>query len=232
MLDEPTLDAATPAAPALLVAHLQHWLGAWPPTSALDVVAARQRTQPAWDGRIYPVLGVADATGATVLSLPPEVADAARRAAAEGTGPLLAQLPGLLGQPSRQVFRAVFRWTTEPAEGPEPGRWVAADAPGVPEWLHPFGGEVLVATADDGTHLAGVGIKRHDAFGRELAVVTAPEARGRGLGRALVAQAARHVLSSGAVPTYLHATDNVASARLADSAGFPDRGWTVLGLGG
>ncbi|MGN6611733.1 MAG: GNAT family N-acetyltransferase [Angustibacter sp.] len=232
MLDEPTLDAASPAVPDVLVEHLRHWLGAWPPTSELDVVAAPQRTQPGWDGRVYPVLGIADAAGATVLSVPPEVADAVRHAADDDPKTLWARLPGLLGQPSRQVFRAVFRWTTEPAEAPEAGRWVAADAPDVPEWLHPFGGEVLVATADDGTHLAGVGIKRHDAFGRELAVVTAPAARGRGLGRALVVQAARHVLRSGAVPTYLHATDNIASARLADSAGFPDRGWTVLGLGG
>jgi GNAT superfamily N-acetyltransferase len=232
VLEEPTLDAAGSAVPDLLLDHLRHWLGAWPPTRETDVVAAPQRTQPAWDGRVYPLLGVADATGATVLSVPPAVVDAAREAADDGVDALLGRLPALLGQPSRQVFRAVFRWTTEPADAPEVGRWVAADAPAVPEWLHPFGGKVLVATADDGAHLAGVGIKRHDAFGRELAVVTAPQARGRGLGRALVAQAARHVLRSGAVPTYLHATDNVASAALADSAGFADRGWTVLGLGG
>ncbi|KQX64387.1 GNAT family N-acetyltransferase [Angustibacter sp. Root456] len=231
MLDEPTLDAASSAAPDGLVQHLRHWLGAWPPLSAVDVVAAPQRTQPAWDGRIHPVLGVADATGATVLSVPPDVADAVREAATGGVEPLLAQLPALLGDASRQAFRAVFRWTTRPADAPATGRWVAADAPGVPEWLHPFGGQVLVATADDGSHLAGVGIKRHDAFGHELAVVTAPQARGRGLGRGLVTQAARHVLRSGTVPTYLHATDNVASAHLADSAGFPDRGWTVIGLG-
>lgn len=231
MLDEPTLDAASRDVPDALVEHLRRWLGTWPPTSAIEVVGAPQRTQPGWDGRVRPVLGVADASGATVLSVPPEVADAAREVAESGTQTLLSELPELLGARGRTVFRAVFRWSADPADGPDAGQWVPADGPDVPEWLHPFGGDVLVATSDDGTHLAGVGIKRHDPSGRELAVVTAAEARGRGLGRALVAQAARHVLRSGAVPTYLHATDNIASARLADSAGFPDRGWTVLGMG-
>ena len=39
-----------------------------------------------------------------------------------------------------------------------------------------------------------------------------------------MAQAARRVLDEGAVPTYLHAVDNHASAHLATAAGFPDRG--------
>jgi GNAT superfamily N-acetyltransferase len=93
----------------------------------------------------------------------------------------------------------------------------------------PFGGEVLLALAPDGAFLAGVGIKRHDPYGAELAVVTASAARGRGLGGRLVAQAARRVLDEGAVPTYLHDPDNRASARLAAGAGFPDRGWTAFG---
>ena len=127
-----------------------------------------------------------------------------------------------------RLFTGVFRWSTAPADLPDAGTWIAADGPSVPEWLWPFGGEVLVAVDPaTGEHLSGVGVKRHDAFGHELAVVTRPEAEGRGLGRRLVAQAARRVLDEGAVPTYLHAVDNHASAHLATAAGFPDRGWTV-----
>jgi predicted GNAT family acetyltransferase len=48
----------------------------------------------------------------------------------------------------------------------------------------------------------------------------------------LVATAAREVLRRGAVPTYLHDVANTASAKVADAAGFPDRGWRVLGLSG
>jgi predicted GNAT family acetyltransferase len=96
--------------------------------------------------------------------------------------------------------------------------------------LAPFNGPRLVAFDDDGRPIAGVGIKVHDRFGRELAVVTDEGARGRGLARRLVATAARRVLADGAVPTYLHAPDNAASARVAEAVGFADRGWTVHGL--
>ncbi|WP_218122502.1 GNAT family N-acetyltransferase [Blastococcus aurantiacus] len=169
-------------------------------------------------------------TGA-VLSVPPAAADDVRRLASSGLDPLLEKVPELVGESDRSTYRAVFRWTTDPADLPEPGEWVLADTPGLPAWLRPFGGHVLVAADPDGTHLAGVGVKRHDLAGHELAVVTAPPARGRGLARALVAQAARRLLRTGALPTYMHDPANTASARVAEAAGFQDRGWTAFGLG-
>ncbi|MGZ4551479.1 MAG: GNAT family N-acetyltransferase [Blastococcus sp.] len=59
---------------------------------------------------------------------------------------------------------------------------------------------------------------------------TEPHARGLGLARRLVAQAARHVLDQGRIPTYLHTFDNVASSRVAAAAGFPELGWSALML--
>jgi len=213
----------------LLHAHLDSWLGRWPGEGpGLTVVGSARRVEPAWDGDAYPVVGVSDADGRGVLSVPPAVVDAVRAvldaddrasiaAAADAAGPF---------------FTGVFRWSTAPADLPDAGAWVTADDPSVPEWLRPFGGEVLVAVDPaTGEHLSGVGIKKHDAYGRELAVVTRPAAEGRGLGRRLVAQAARRVLDEGAVPTYLHAVENHASAHLATAAGFPDRGWAVYGAG-
>ncbi|MEO3792234.1 GNAT family N-acetyltransferase [Nonomuraea sp. B10E15] len=204
--------------------HLREWLGAWPPTEKLQVTGSRRRTLPGWDGQIHPALGVRTPDGG-VLSVPPEHVT---RVAAART---MAEVPKIVAYAERGWFEAAFRWTTRPAPLQDAGRWRPATAPGVPAWLHPFGGEVLVAT-DPGTgeHLAGVGIKRHDAYGHELAVVTAPAARGRGLARRLVAQAARRVLDEGAVPTYLHALENAASAAVARAAGFPDRGWTAFGV--
>jgi GNAT superfamily N-acetyltransferase len=194
-------------------------------------VAAVQREFPGWDGKVHPALGVSAPRCGAVLSVPGRHAPALRQLAAELDLPvLLARLPDVLDQPGRGTYQALFRWTTAPAPLPDAGRWQDAHDPDVPEWLRPFGGQVLVARDHVGRYLAGVGIKRHDRFGHELAVVTEPATRGAGLGRRLVAQAARHVLDSGAIPTYLHDPGNTASGRVADAAGFPDRGWTSFGL--
>jgi GNAT superfamily N-acetyltransferase len=137
----------------------------------------------------------------------------------------------VLGVPGLNTYRAVFRWSVAPTPLPDLGEWVPADDPVVPEWLRPFGGDVLIVRRpEDGGYLAGVGIKRHDAFGQELSVGTEPDARGRGVARQLVAQAARRVLDEGAVPTYQHAASNLASGRVADAAGFADHGWASFGV--
>jgi ribosomal protein S18 acetylase RimI-like enzyme len=196
------------------------------------VVGSAQRERPGWDGRVYPVVGVSNAESG-VLSVPPGHLDAARALANGSPDRLLTGLPAVIGRPRAVVYQGVFRWTVDPAPLPDAGVWVPADDPVVPDWLRVFGGEVLLALdLGSGGYLAGVGIKRHDRYGQELSVGTAPEARGRGLARRLVAQAARRIVDGGAVATYLHDPANLASARVADAAGFPDRGWLVLGLSG
>jgi len=219
-----------------LVAHLRAWLGDWPPPPGrVVVVGSEARTAPGWDGRVRDVLGVArgaaDGDGA-VISVPPAAAfavgDVGPEATVESVGPLVA---AAVGRPRAPMFAGAFRWCEEPAAFEDAGVWVDRLDPRVPEWLRPFNGGVLLAL-EDGRYAAGVGIKGHDRFGHELSVGTEPSAQGRGLARRLVAQAARRVLAEGAVPTYLHAMDNVASAKVAEAAGFPDRGWRVLGLPG
>ncbi|MEE6257467.1 GNAT family N-acetyltransferase [Plantactinospora sonchi] len=209
--------------------HLVTWLGQWPAGQPVDVVGSERRTQPGWDGATYPVIGVGTATG-VVLSVPPDRAAAVRALGRPSMTELLSRLPDVLDLPGWTGYRAVFRYTLAPAPTADCGEWVAADDPVLPAWLRPFGGEVLIARAEDGGYAAGVGVKRHDGHGHELAVGTEPAYRGRGLARRLVAQAARRVLDEGAVPTYLHATDNLGSARVAEAAGFSDRGWSVYGL--
>jgi GNAT superfamily N-acetyltransferase len=217
------------ALPERLGEHLRSWVGAWPPERHLQVVANPRRALPGWDGSVAPVVGVVTADGDAVIGVLPEIADDAAAAAAGGDlDALLAALPGLLGR--RGIAgRGVFRWSTAPADLPDAGVWIPHDDPRVPEWLRPFGGDVLVVLDDD-RYVAGVGIKKHDAAGNEISVGTEEAARGRGLARRLVAQAARRILADGAVPTYLHAADNVASAKAADAAGFPDLGWKVVGF--
>ena len=213
--------------------HLTVWLGRWPANGPLDVVGSARRAEPGWDGRIHPAVGVWAPAGA-VLSVPLDRADDVRELTKRVDGSpdeLLAELPAAVGYPGRGAYRAVFRWTVNPQPLPDAGAWVSADDPVVPGWLRVFGGEVLVAVdPETGAYLAGVGRKRHDAYGHELSVGTVPAARGKGLARRLVAQAARRVLDEGAVPTYLHSHSNVASARVAEAAGLHDQGWRAFGV--
>ncbi|MFP5308132.1 MAG: GNAT family N-acetyltransferase [Actinomycetes bacterium] len=237
--DDPT---GPPAPDDLLTAHLRAWVGTWPPAPGrVTVVAHAARDLPGWDGAPHRVVGVSDLQG-TVLAVPPAHAEAIRTRLADAHGPdalddldLARDLGAVAGGPGHLVGTGVFRTTTAdevaPADVlPDAGVWLPTSDPRVPEWLRPFGHEVLVALDDDGAYGAGVGVKRHDPWGRELAVVTEERLRGRGIARRLVAQAARRVLADGHVPTYLHARDNAASAAVADAVGFADRGWRVHGL--
>ncbi|MEU7612012.1 GNAT family N-acetyltransferase [Micromonospora sp. NPDC049204] len=209
--------------------HLATWLGQWPAGAGLHVVASRRRAAPAWDGRLRPALAV-DTGRSGVLSVAPDRVAAIRALIRRTPDRFLAALPQAVGLPDWCVHDGPFRWSVSPAPLPDVGEWTPPTAPGLPPWLRLFDRPVLVVRDPDGAYLAGAGIKRHDAYGHELAVGTAPVARGHGLARRLVAQAARRVLDEGAVPTYLHERDNLASARVADAAGFPDRGWRAYGV--
>jgi GNAT superfamily N-acetyltransferase len=211
--------------------HLVTWLGQWPTSQALQIVGSERRLRPAWDGTIHPAVGVGAPDG-VLLSVPPQRVEAVRAIADLPMPDLLDKLPGAVGYDGWRALGAVFRYSTEPASLPDAGEWVPADDPAVPRWMRPFGSEVLIARDDAGDYLAGVGIKRHDPYGHELAVGTELAARGRGLARRLVAQAARRVLDEGAVPTYLHDPANLASSKVAAAAGFPDLGWVAYGVFG
>ncbi|GAB3848814.1 hypothetical protein GCM10029963_32260 [Micromonospora andamanensis] len=208
--------------------HLATWLGQWPAGPGLHVVGSGRRTGPAWDGRPRPAIAV-HAGGSGVLSVAPDRVAAVRDLARQPDG-LLSALPTAVGYPGWAVHDDVFRWSVTPTALPEVGEWVPPTTAGLPSWLRLFDRSVLIVRDHRGRYLAGVGIKRHDRHGHELAVGTVPAARGRGLARRLVAQAARRVLDDGAVPTYLHDRRNGASARVAEAAGFPDRGWRSYGV--
>ena len=229
MVNEPSFSASP-----RLTDHLNEWLGAWPPSNpGVTVVSSPRRTKPGWDGKIHDVVGVETPDGA-VLSVPEHAVDKVRALVrgndvVEDVGLLKYELAHLVGREGH-FSRGVFRWTETPTDTPDTGEWVPTEDPRVPEWLHPFNDEVLVAWDDDGNYGAGVGRKKHDHFGHEISVGTEPALRGRGIARLLVATATRQILADGAIATYLHDETNFASAKVADAAGFPDIGWKILGL--
>jgi GNAT superfamily N-acetyltransferase len=218
-----------PARSDALDAFLRTWLGEWPPEAgtAVTVVGSAARTRPGWDGALHEVVGVANPTGA-IVSVTPTVASAVREVA-RSWADLPRVLPTAVGRPDAAAYLGHFRWCVTPTDLPDVGSWVPVNDPRLPDWLRPFGGEALVVL--DGDHYAaGVGLKRHNEFGIEIAIGTDPAYRGRGLAARLCAQAARHIIAEGASPIYLHDPANIASARTADAAGFPHLGWQVLGM--
>jgi GNAT superfamily N-acetyltransferase len=217
--------------PERLTAHLRAWLGAWPPPKGgMLVTGSRLREREGGDRWWLPALAVS-APGGAVLSVPPSVRDAVERLGVDLDSPgFWEAVSALIRETHPMTARAVFRWSDAPADLPEVGEWVDPADPRVPGWLHVFDGEALIALGPSGAVLAGAGRKQHDRFGHEVSVGTEPGARGRGLARALVAQLARRILAEGAIPTYLHDPANTASCRVADAAGFPDRGWRAMAL--
>lgn len=206
---------------------LASWLGGWPPALPVAVVADPTPDLPAWDGGPRGVTGAVDASGRVLVRAPAEVA--ALLGTPADLPALLAALPAAVGRPGTAGSGAL-RWAQDVPDLPDAGVWLPGTDERVPLWLHPFGGEVLVALDDEGAHLAGVGLKRHTDALWEVSVVTDERARGRGLARRLVAQAARRVLADGRALLYLHAPDNAASAAVARASGFPDTGWQVVGF--
>lgn len=215
--------------PSRLSCHLSSWLGAWPPDgpNSMKITSSPTRVLPGWDGKVRPVAGLSTPDGA-VLSVPEQYVEAVRSLGStlDQIGPLLGET---VGEPASRLFTGVFRWSDKPTRFDRPGRWLPTNHDDVADWLKPFNSAVLVGFAGE-SPAAGVGRKIHDRWGHELAVVTEPDHRGDGWAKRLVSQAAERVLDDGAIPTYLHAPSNEGSARTADAAGFPDRGWKVLGL--
>jgi GNAT superfamily N-acetyltransferase len=190
------------------------------------------RLEPTWDGAVRPLQGVSNGSG-TMIAVPPNAVDAVTQAFDDGLDrdDLGNELGEILGVGPAAFGAGVFRTTTiiDP-DLTDLGVWFDHQTDDLPEWLAPFNGRRLVAFDDDGAVLGSVGIKVHDHFGQEISVVTEQAARGTGVARRLVATAARRILADGSIPTYLHAPDNAASARVAEAVGFADRGWLVYGL--
>jgi RimJ/RimL family protein N-acetyltransferase len=215
-----------------LDAHFRLWLGAIPAPGEARLVITPLRDEPGWDGKVRPIQGVTGPEGA-VLAVSPSLASLsegvavedvfADAAASDGHDRLQARLgvPVSFGLP-------LFRWSERAAVMEGVGEWVDRNDPRIPDWLRPFNGGILATFDAENRYVAGVGLKRHNHLARELSVMTDPGYRGKGMATRLVAQAARQIIAEGGVPIYQHTPDNEPSARVADSAGFPHRGWYML----
>jgi len=214
--------------------HLRRWLGAWPPRAPYEIVVTPERDRPGWDGKVHPVQGVFSPEG-NILAVSPRYKGLFRGADPEellldlGASDASNRASRRLGIPVT-IGIATLRWSEQAAELPEVGAWVPGGDPRLPGWFAPFHGHALANFNERGGFVAGVGLKNHGQNVLELSVGVDPGHRSRGYARMLVAQAARDVIAGGGIPLYRHERHNVASARVADASGFPDRGWRSVDL--
>jgi GNAT superfamily N-acetyltransferase len=228
MSTDPTSDQAE--LDRRIARHLRHRLGVWPPAGGLQIVGCELRDEPEWDGVIRPVLGVGTPSG-TVISVAPTVLAQVAELARGGVGELSAGIGAVFGLAGEQLGFGIFRYLDHLVDLDDLGEWVEPDDARLPGWLRPFNGGILISCDEANHYMAGVGLKRHDEFGSEIAVGTEPQFRGQGLARRLVATAARHLFRAGVIATYEHVIGNDASAAVANASGFSDRGWRVVRLG-
>jgi GNAT superfamily N-acetyltransferase len=213
-----------------LARHLGHRLGAWPPSAELQIVGCELRDEPEWDGVVRLLLGVETPTG-TIISVSPAAQSEVANLARGGMAALAASIGAVFDRGGETFGFGIFRYLDSLVDLEDLGEWVERDDPRLPGWLRPFNGGILIVCDEANHYMAGVGLKRHDEFGSEIAVGTEPEFRGRGLARRLVATAARRVLATGATVTYEHALDNDSSGAVASASGFSLRGWKAIHLG-
>ncbi len=220
----------TEEATGRLERHLANWLGAWPANKTVTIATSSYRDRPGWDGQIRPFIGISS-PDSTVISVArryyEQVCALARE---EGREDLETRIAEAVGGPRATLRRGVFRFHQQLVAHGSRGEWFSPDDPVVPEWLRPFNSKVLIAFDQERRYAAGVGCKRHDDLVYELAITTEPTHRRLGYARELVAQASEYVYSVGGVATYMHRRDNVGSAAVAESSGFPDRGWETIML--
>jgi len=215
-------DQAFPLEPATLpdslLAHLRSEYGEWPP-EGLIIASSPARVRPRWNGKVDPFAAVHSPAG-LLLSVPPPALDEARRLCPKGSPREVRRVARMVTGRSGTLVGYVFRWMCKSPVYENVGVWLSTDDSRVPEWLRNYSGDVLVAFSADGQVMAGLGRKRHDDWVDELAAVTEPPFRGRGLATALVAQATARVCEEGRIATALHLPSNIASARALDRIGY------------
>jgi hypothetical protein len=215
--------SAVEAPPAELLRFLTSWLGVWPMPHRLRVAPSARRLATSASGEAEQFTGVrCDARfgGSTVLSVTP-LRFTAVRSLVDQLSPhqqlidvdeLMKRLPNALDRPSATVVQTALRWTTTPAALPAPGAWR---------------GSHLLAAGHRGS--AEIEIRRISRFGHEI-VMHLDHSTDWCLSASLLAQAARDVLSAGAVPVLRRDLDRPAVAAIASVAGFHDSRWQVLSL--
>ena len=211
------------APPAEVLRFVTAWLGVWPMPHRLRVAPSARRLAPSRTGDAEQLAGIrCDARfgGAMVLSVTPLRFPAMRQLVEQlsvdhlltDRDALMDAIPSALERPTMAVVDTPVRWTVAPTELPVVGTWRGSRLLGVGP-----------------RRRAQVDVRRINRFGHEL-VLHVDDGTDWCLSAALLAQAARRVISDGAVPVLRRDLDRPAVAAIATVAGFHDAGWRAVSL--
>jgi GNAT superfamily N-acetyltransferase len=202
---------------------------------AVSIVPTELRRTPGWGGWVLPLLGVAVAgAGSCVISCPPELEAPLRAAIADASGgaqtfdgPWLTKVRAVAAgiQGAEWSWRTIFvaDRSTFRQHGVDPSirveRLEPAEHPDL--WLsRAFDGPCFLVRDSSGAIASWAGITQRSDAAWEVAAVTEPAYRGRGLATVLTARATAHILESGRLALWVAEIDNDASRRLVERLGF------------
>jgi len=203
----------------------------------VHVVASERRARPSWGGYITPIYALSTPSGG-VVSVRADLLPAVRRelAGAAPGRPLGEREFSKLRAISQRAVPYAFSLTgdvlfTDPAHfRPTPlgaEQLARTDVRGA-ELRRRFDGEIFVVNGAHGEIAAWAAIKLKSDQVWELAVVTEPAYRGRGLAKRVVSAATAYILDHGRVPLYIHDRTNHASARVCRALGYVEYAQTFF----
>lgn len=215
-------------APQPLIAHLASGWGQRPPLAPSHVAGTPRRLERSCHAHVHPGRGLRDPEHGAGLPVAPAAAQALRHRRGEGDlREVLACLPRLLALPGHGSDEAESRGTSAPGRRPPPAPGWTLTRQGYRRGCDPSANRSSWPPTATVSTVPGW-------RSREMTATRSPRSPhrrpARDLVRCLIAQTARRGRDQGAVPTSLHSLPEVASARAAKAAGFPDRGWAPLGI--
>lgn len=114
-----------------------------------------------------------------------------------------------------------------PAPDPLPVEQLCEDDPHIDWFRMHFDGPVFVARGERGVIAAWAAVKLKADDVWEMAVMTEPTYRGRGLARSVTSHATQGALEAGKIAMYLHEISNYASAKVCRALGYQPYGYEL-----
>jgi GNAT superfamily N-acetyltransferase len=201
--------------------------------SGLHLVPTRKRTRPGWAGYTKPIQALVRGD-CTVVSMNPDLESSVRAELGRGGEWPLTSWASFdrLRRASQRSYPYAFilsghsMFCDDRSFCPlgEHAELLPRSDPRGRDLRARFDGEIFVVFGPRGEIASWAAIKLKSDSVWEIAVVTEPAHRGRGLARKVVAAATQHILEQGRAALYIYDKSNLASGKVCRSLGYQEYG--------